>query len=132
MAHRSQGDDTGQQHDDALCDRCGRCCYEKLVVDDLVLFTSKFCEYLDEDTKLCTIYEERHITNPKCLSVDVGIKFSVFPADCPYVADLPGYKPPIEGVLGDEVMRQIEAGEVRGPSEVRELVEVLLEDIEQS
>ena len=132
MAHSSQGHECDQQYDDALCKRCGRCCYEKLVVDDLVLFTSKFCEYLDEETKLCAIYEERHITNPKCLSVDVGIKFSVFPADCPYVADLPGYKPPIEGDIGDEVMHQIKTGEVSGPSEVRRLVAILLEDIEQS
>jgi hypothetical protein len=41
--------------------------------------------------------------NPDCLTVEEGIKLGVFPADCPYVKDIKGYKGPIvkvtEGVL---------------------------------
>ena len=122
MPDRTHDDEGAPQYDDERCVRCGRCCHEKLVVDDMVLFTSKPCVYLDEQTKLCTVYEQRHVVNPKCLSVEAGIKFSVFPRDCPYVADLPDYKPPVEGDIGDEVMRQIESGEVRGGREVRRLV----------
>ncbi len=79
-----------------LCRRCGRCCHVKFVIGDEVFITAEPCPYLDVETNLCTVYERRHEANPNCLTVEEGIARRVFPADCPYVADLPGYRPPRE------------------------------------
>ena len=80
--------------DPTLCERCGRCCYAKVIIDGEVVYTPFPCPYLDEDTRLCAIYERRHELNPHCLTVEMGIRLGVFPADCPYVRDIPDYTPP--------------------------------------
>jgi len=93
-----------------LCRRCGRCCCRKFVLKDLVYHTPFFCPHLDRATRLCTVYGRRFQANPQCLSVERGIERGVFPADCPYVAGRPGYRPPVETLdffgLGD-LARQI-------------------------
>lgn len=80
--------------DPELCEKCGRCCYAKLIIDGEVVYTPFPCPHLDEETRLCTIYERRHELNPCCLTVEMGIRLSVFPADCPYVRDIPDYVAP--------------------------------------
>ena len=89
--------------DPSLCERCGRCCCIKIVADGEVIYTPYFCEYYDPETKLCTVYERRHEVNPRCLTVEEGIKLGVFPADCPYVRDLPDYRPPRASPTPDEL-----------------------------
>jgi uncharacterized cysteine cluster protein YcgN (CxxCxxCC family) len=81
--------------DEALCRRCGKCCYKKIIVGRTVHITPFPCKYLAPHTNLCVIYERRHEVNPFCLSVPEGLRCSAFPADCPYVAALapPGYRP---------------------------------------
>ena len=81
---------------EAICRRCGRCCYAKLLVGDQIIYTDTPCAHLDTDTNLCRVYEHRHAVNPDCLSVKQGIRRGVFPVDCPYVADVEGYRAPIE------------------------------------
>jgi uncharacterized cysteine cluster protein YcgN (CxxCxxCC family) len=78
-----------------LCRKCGRCCYAKLRVRDEMVYTTVPCPHLDEETKLCRAYERRFEVNPDCLSVEEGIRLGVFPADCPYVACVEGYNPPV-------------------------------------
>ena len=78
------------------CRRCGRCCVSKVIIGGEVHFTPFFCRHLDMKTQLCTIYDHRHELNPDCLSVEEGILLGVFPADCPYVARYPHYRPPHE------------------------------------
>ena len=85
-----------ETHDESLCKRCGRCCYRKIWIEDVLYYTPTPCQYLDTETRLCTVYEKRHLLNPECLSVEEGIRLGVFPADCPYVRDLPHYRPPRE------------------------------------
>jgi len=97
---------------EALCRRCGRCCYEKLIVDGHVFTTRTPCLYLDVATNFCNVYERRLAINPRCLSVEQGTEFGVFPADCPYVRDLQGYHPAEEGWLDDEIIRMIERGKL--------------------
>jgi len=79
-----------------LCRKCGRCCYAKLLLDDEIVFLPYPCPYLDEHSRRCTIYPRRHEVNPECLTLEEGISIGVFPADCPYVANLKDYKPPRE------------------------------------
>ena len=93
-----------------LCRRCGRCCYEKFIVDGHVFTTRRPCPHLDVKTHLCAVYEKRFEVNPRCLDVPRGIELGVFPADCPYVRDLPNYLPSEEGWLDEETARKIENG----------------------
>ena len=103
---------------EALCRRCGRCCYEKFIVDGSVFTRRTPCPHLDVQTHLCTVYERRFQVNPRCLDVEQGIQFGVFPASCPYVRGLRDYKPSEEGWLEEEVARQIERGALRSREEV--------------
>ncbi|MFW6107769.1 MAG: YcgN family cysteine cluster protein [bacterium] len=80
--------------DPNLCERCGRCCHLKMILDAEVVYLPFYCEYYDPETKECTVYERRFEVNPHCLTVAEGIELGVFPADCPYVRDHPGYTPP--------------------------------------
>jgi uncharacterized cysteine cluster protein YcgN (CxxCxxCC family) len=81
---------------EAMCRRCGRCCYAKFLVGDQIIYTDTPCAHLDLDTRLCRIYEHRQAVNPDCLSVQQGVRRGVFPADCPYAVDVPDYKAPVE------------------------------------
>lgn len=103
---------------EALCRRCGRCCYEKFIVDGRVFTTRRPCRHLDASTHLCTVYEKRFEVNPRCLDVKRGIAFHVFPATCPYVRDLSDYIPSEEGWLDEAVARKIERGAIRSLDEV--------------
>jgi len=78
-----------------ICLKCGRCCVEKFVLEGTVYYTHTRCKFQDPATGLCTVYENRHDMHPDCLRLDEGIKLGVFPADCPYVRDLPDYNPPV-------------------------------------
>lgn len=80
--------------DPTLCEKCGRCCYAKLIIDGEVVYTPFPCPHLDEETRLCSIYGRRHELNPDCMTVETGVRLGIFPADCPYVRDLPDYAPP--------------------------------------
>jgi uncharacterized cysteine cluster protein YcgN (CxxCxxCC family) len=102
---------------EAACRRCGRCCQEKLMVRGRIYLLPVWCRYLDRETMLCTIYERRHELNPECLDVAVGRRLHVFPADCPYVRDLPDYEPPVEDVVDQELFDAIERGEIRSDEE---------------
>ncbi len=73
-----------EEHE-ALCTRCGKCCYKKVIIGRTVFITPFPCEFLDTDTNTCTVYDRRHELNPECLNMEDGIKHSAFPADCDYV-----------------------------------------------
>jgi hypothetical protein len=104
------------EHDENLCRRCGRCCSAKIIIQDEVVAIPVACRYLDPETRLCTVYERRFEVNPRCLTVEEGIRMRVFPADCPYVADLEDYKGPIlnwedskySDVIADEIENESE------------------------
>ena len=87
---------------EALCLRCGRCCCAKIIIGDEVIYTPLPCPHLDKDTSLCAVYGHRWEVNPDCLTLAEGIAMGVFPADCPYVKDIPGYNPPREQMTQEE------------------------------
>ena len=72
---------------EALCNHCGKCCYQKIIVGRSVYLTPFPCEYLDTHSNMCTIYDRRHELNPDCLSIETGMKHSAFPQDCGYVVE---------------------------------------------
>ncbi len=89
-------DEVNNRNDPARCRRCGRCCTEKLVVDDEVVMVPAVCKYLDVETMLCTQFDRRFDLDVHCLTVEEGLAAQAFPADCPYVVDRDDYVPPRE------------------------------------
>lgn len=81
---------------EALCRRCGKCCAEKVIVEDRLYVTRKFCRFLDLKSRGCTVYPNRFRAEPECVSTFEGLKTLIFPADCPYTKGIPDYLPPIE------------------------------------
>jgi len=80
---------------DAICRRCGRCCYEKIEFEGEIYYTPAPCPYLDPESRLCRVYPERHLVKPDCAPLTRKILAAgVLPADCPYVAGIPDYRPP--------------------------------------
>ena len=95
------------------CRRCGRCCYVKYRLDGKVFNTRQACPHLDVRTRLCKVFARRRQVNPECGSMAKGIRLGVFPGDCPYVADLADYQPPVKGRLGAALVARIESGELK-------------------
>jgi len=88
---------TKLSHDEweAICQRCGRCCYEKLDDCGEIIYTCTPCDRFDPDTRLCTVYEDRHVKRPDCLPLSPEVVAAGFlPADCPYVIGIVNYKAP--------------------------------------
>lgn len=80
---------------EALCVRCGRCCYEKLDFNGLIFYTRKPCDQLDLETHQCRIYPQRDQIRPDCrrLTPDV-VAAGFLPADCPYARRIKNYRAP--------------------------------------
>ncbi len=77
------------------CRRCGRCCYEKLDYQGEIFYTNVPCEKLDPETRLCTVYPERHKARPGCAPITPQVaRQGILPADCPYVAEIADYRAP--------------------------------------
>ncbi len=80
---------------EALCQRCGRCCYEKIEFEGEVYYTDEPCEKLEVSSGLCTVYENRHLARPGCAALTPEIiRLGVLPADCPYASRVGPCKAP--------------------------------------
>lgn len=83
--------------DDGVCQRCGRCCHGRYLVNgEMYVVRNYACTFLDGLTGLCKVFSVRHKEAPWCQTVEVSIVQRAYPADCPYVRGIPGYRPPIE------------------------------------
>ena len=83
----------------------------KLIVEDEVFVLPEVCPHLDPETNLCRVYEHRHEVNPDCADIETAITARVFPADCPYVADRPDYRPPVEVNCEADIWAYLEQSE---------------------
>ncbi len=72
---------------EAICNRCGECCFEQLFDQDDKLLASTMCEYLDPVTRLCTVYERRFEICDDCIKLtDKNLpNFDWLPDTCGYV-----------------------------------------------
>lgn len=78
-----------------ICQRCGRCCYEKIDYRDKIFYTRTPCPHLELSDNSCRIYFERDHLHPDCVRLTPELVEAGFlPADCPHVADLPDYQAP--------------------------------------
>jgi uncharacterized protein len=111
---------------EALCHRCGKCCYRKVIIGHTVHITPFPCEFLDVKTNLCTVYQRRFELNRHCLTVATGLKHLAFPRSCGYVAALApkGYRPAREDRDWGEEWEDFEAwaDDLEVSAEVRALV----------
>ncbi|MCD7828717.1 MAG: hypothetical protein LUG85_09330 [Clostridiales bacterium] len=74
---------------DTLCNCCGKCCYVRDVQPDGSVFVDydRPCEYLDTETNLCTVYDERFRKCDHCgkITIFTALFNPTLPKDCPYV-----------------------------------------------
>jgi hypothetical protein len=109
-----------------LCTRCGKCCYQKIILGTTVVITPFPCQYYDEAAHGCRIYARRKEINPSCLSVPEGLRVSAFPADCAYVARLapPGYRPAVDEWNWQGQWQDFDelADDLKVPEAIREMV----------
>lgn len=91
---------------EALCDRCGLCCLEKLEHEETgeVVYTRAICPLSDPETARCTDYENRHVRVPHCvpLTPERVADFHWLPETCAYRLmhegqPLPAWHPLISG-----------------------------------
>jgi len=86
---------TDRQTWESRCRRCGRCCFEKIDYEGEIYYTATPCPYLDLESRLCQIYPDRHRLKPDCAPLESKVLIGgMLPADCPYVAGIPDYRPP--------------------------------------
>ena len=97
-----------KEYPEELCRKCGWCCRVKMIARNEVFVLPDTCEHLDRETKLCRVFARRHEVNPDCADIARGIAARVFPADCPYVADIEGYRGPIEVNCEEEIWEYLE------------------------
>ncbi len=80
---------------DAICARCGRCCYEKLDYEGRIYYTNTPCEHLDTELNLCRIYARRSELHPECARLTPELLTAgILPEDCPYVSEISDYPAP--------------------------------------
>ena len=73
---------------EALCLRCGLCCYEKTMESNRVIYHMDFpCRDLDEQTLTCRIYNTRFRENSDCRRMTIlkAMCASYLPESCGYV-----------------------------------------------
>ena len=73
---------------EALCRRCGLCCYEKEYRGtNVVTNFSRPCRHLDAASRLCTVYESRFETCAQCRKMTILHAMFVrwLPPACGYV-----------------------------------------------
>ena len=73
---------------EALCDRCGQCCFESRWIDGGWVHTSIPCRYLDDFDRSCRVYVNRFQAEDDCIRVDPAVvKQGVLPPTCAYVEE---------------------------------------------
>ena len=79
---------------DELCDRCGLCCYTRTLTDagDVVVDLSEPCLFLNEETHLCNVYDNRFHKYAHCGRVNLfrALFNPTLPPSCAYAKTFRG------------------------------------------
>jgi uncharacterized cysteine cluster protein YcgN (CxxCxxCC family) len=81
-------EEISQEQWEAICRRCGKCCYEKVDLGaGVVRYTDQPCEHLDTATNLCKVYSNRHELEPDCIMLTEHLVRTLpwLPEDCAYL-----------------------------------------------
>ncbi len=81
---------------EAICNRCGKCCYEKVDLGGgIIRYLDEPCKHLDTTTNLCKVYRNRRVAEPDCISLTEDLVRSLgwLPEECavPGVRALSGH-----------------------------------------
>ena len=59
---------------ESICDGCAKCCLTQLQDEDTeqLVFTNVACDLLNDNTCMCTDYENRSERVPSCVTMDAG------------------------------------------------------------
>lgn len=82
------------------CRGCGECCFEKIEDQQgTIFYLMTACRYLDLETRLCRIYENRFTINPECVKLTPELVPTLrwLPRNCGYVAQQQIDVPPLPG-----------------------------------
>jgi len=100
-----------------LCGMCpekvrGLCCFTSYIYEDSdkkynIILDRHPCKYLDQKTKLCTVFERRFNLDKVCLEIGKAIKHNALPADCLYVKNNKKYREKLPKVLFSQVKDQL-------------------------
>lgn len=80
-----------------MCVRCGMCCFASARLDKncegSIFIPDLCCKYLhfNKNISECEVYKNRHQVAKWCMPLEKAIEKGVFPPQCPYVKDMPGY-----------------------------------------
>ena len=82
--------------DESVCRRCGQCCYSSVMFRNrLTIIPDLPCKHLlrqSDNSTLCAIYSSRQQVSEWCNHMTPQtVNAGLFPEDCPYVRDIPGY-----------------------------------------
>ncbi len=73
---------------DSLCNRCGKCCYERSEWAKRLVSVhyDRPCKYLDEETHLCKVYNDRFRKCDRCGKVTLftALFYPLLPNECAY------------------------------------------------
>ncbi len=79
--------EAGSSEWELICQRCGRCCFEKIDYRGRIFYTTKPCQYLDVEQSRCRVYAKRTQLQHDCVQLTPElVKAGILPDDCPYVA----------------------------------------------
>lgn len=85
MVHSLLGRLYSDREWEALCDRCGKCCYEAREIDGEWVRTGVPCRFLDVLDKTCDVYPHRFQAEEDCTRVTPGLVLQgILPEDCAY------------------------------------------------
>ncbi len=73
---------------EGICRKCGSCCYEKDRRDGAIVTNWRApCRFLEQSTRLCTVYDERFRACSECRKMTIlhALFASYLPATCGYV-----------------------------------------------
>jgi uncharacterized protein len=74
---------------ESVCNKCGLCCFERRLKwnGEVIIEYDKPCRYLDTNTRLCTIYENRFKICSNCNKVTMyhALFGRYMPSQCAYV-----------------------------------------------
>lgn len=74
---------------EALCSRCGACCYESRWTDTGWVETGVPCSHLNQAEKTCNAYLQRFDVEDDCIRVTTSVVLSgILPSECSYYDEL--------------------------------------------
>ncbi len=79
--------ESGSAEWEAICRRCGECCFELVYEEDDTLVASTMCEFLDPGSRQCKVYERRFEVCHDCIKLTAEnlLRFDWLPETCGYV-----------------------------------------------